>query len=178
MKRETERRIEDGVVIAASGIGASAGLYLLFHTFPYSRHQVSEESQRFNEVIDPLKNLNVPGSLFTKDQISQVYSDVKNLNELNLREGSEVRLNEIVSKLDIIKSATNMESTLQQTQVRTALVGISDQLQGIKGFENSQMGFVGASSLTLGVPLILFCGYHLIKRGCSALKEGYNSIFP
>ena len=35
MKRETERKIENGVVIAASGIGASAGSYLLLHTFPY-----------------------------------------------------------------------------------------------------------------------------------------------
>ena len=184
-----KRRIKDGAIEgaigAAYGTGTLAGAYLLFNRVPYSFHQSSDEKQKFNEVIDPLNNMITLGGLLTKEEISQTYSSINTLKELNLRDKSETQLNKIVSKLDIINSMTNIEGTLQQSQARTALVGISDQLQGIRGAEIEGTTWGGLGSFFLGAALLGVCGYgtirkgyDIIKGGCGAIKEGYKAIFP
>ncbi len=178
MERQTKRIVEDVAIGAAYGTGTLVGLYSLFSVAPYTLREGSREEQRLDELTDQLNNVIIPGSSLTKNQISQVYSDVKNLNELNLRKKNEIQLNEIVSKLDTINSMTDLEGTLQQTQARTTLIGISDQLQCIRNSESTPTAVIGAFSITLGGTLILVCGYHAIKKGYNIIKKGCSAIFP
>ena len=130
----------------------------------------------FNGTIGSIDKIIYNGIPPTKNEFSQIYSDVKNLNKLDLEEISKAQLKDITNHLGTANIIYNSSGTSQKLDLTEALLDVKHQLKEIKKYEIDNLNVLYHISLFLGGVLLLVGGWKAIKRLYKAVLDPHE--FP
>ncbi|MEK6852840.1 MAG: hypothetical protein AABX59_03085 [Nanoarchaeota archaeon] len=110
----------------------------------------------------------------SEEQISRLklqVTDLKDSGRLDLTDESKLLLEHIVSNIDGMDNMYNPQNVNEQLYVRTALIEISDGLNGLKTHNIDIIKEGAGTGLFLGGAAMLFCGYLALKSFFSGILK-------